>query len=77
MASFLFASVGLVSGVVEAVATAIGSGLVIGGFFGGIEGGLLGRARKESERKAVTGSYAGGLASLAILAVDMVEKHFV
>jgi hypothetical protein len=71
------ASVGPLTSLVEAVAASIGSGAVIGGFLGGIEGGLSRRPRAESERRAVVGSYGGGVASLAFLAIDIVRKHFV
>jgi hypothetical protein len=73
----VFANVGPLTSVTEAVAASIGSGAVIGGFLGGIDGVLSRRPREESERRAALGSLAGGLGSLCLLAVDIVEKHFV
>jgi hypothetical protein len=73
----LLASIGPVTSFVEAVAGSIGSGLLIGGFLGGIGGGLLGRLKPGSERKALTGSYIGGLVSLGTLAIDILMRRFV
>jgi hypothetical protein len=73
----LFAAVGPLTNFVEAVAGSIGSGVLVGGFLGGMESGLLGRPRRGSERKALMGSYIGGFASLAALAIDILMRHFV
>jgi len=71
------ATAGPVTGLFEAVATTIGSGLVVGGFVGGLGGGISGRLSSESERRAVVGSYVGGLMALLALAFDILEKSFV
>ncbi len=63
--------------VLEALAASIGSGLVVGGFVGGAASFAWTRSRTMSEKWALIGSYAGGLAALASLAIDMMGKRFV
>lgn len=73
----LFEGVISVTRGLEALAASIGSGLVVGGFVGGATSFAWTRSRTLSEKWALIGSYAGGLAALASLAIDIVEKRFV
>jgi hypothetical protein len=73
----LSASVGPLTGVFEALATSIGAGVVIGSFVVGLTNLVLGRGRGTSEEEALYGGYVGGAVGLGLLAIDIVEKHFV
>jgi hypothetical protein len=75
--AFFNASAGPLTTVFGDVATAIGSGFVVGGFVGGLSGGVLGRPVRETERKALVGSYGGGAIALLALVIDIVVKRFV
>lgn len=65
------------TGFLEALASSIGAGLVVGGFIGGLGSLLFGRPREESEEEALRGSYVGGVAGLALVAIDILKEHFV
>ena len=75
--SRLLASAGPTTAVFEALASTIGAGLVVGGFIGGLVSFLSGRSRPRSEKAALGSSYAGGVLGLLLLAIDILEKHFV
>jgi hypothetical protein len=75
--SLFDASTGPLTAALGDIATAIGSGFVVGGFAGGLSSGVLGRSTRETERKALVGSYGGGVIALLALVADTLVKRFV
>jgi hypothetical protein len=75
--SLIVASAGPLTNALGDIASAIGSGFVIGGFAGGLSSGVLGRSARETERKALVGSYGGGVVALLALTTDTLVKRFV
>jgi hypothetical protein len=73
----LLANVGPTTATLEALASLIGAGLIVGGFAGGLVSLLCGDPRSEIEQAALNGGYLGGAFGLVLLAVDILEKHFV
>lgn len=55
----------------ERAATAIAAGLVIGGFVGATRGYITARSRKEVEAEALRDGYAGAIAGIALLLLDL------
>lgn len=72
-----FANIGSTAAVLEAAASAIGAGMVVGGFAGGIVGVALRWPRAKAEREVLRSSYVMGALGLALLAIDILGKHFV